>query len=72
MNRLAAISCIMLCGCTQEWDGAPHEYRCDDTQMERVEHDTEWCIKTTEYFPRYCYAAAIMRSCTKLTEDKPL
>ena len=52
----------------EDWRLAPKTYTCTKEQMDKVEHESEWCDNNTTYVQSFCYGSAIIRNCTKMTK----
>jgi hypothetical protein len=61
---------LIISGCDSkiEWRDAPKEYKCTNEQMKKVEKESIWCTKNTDYFKEFCYGSAILRNCEKIVK----
>lgn len=48
------------------WKTAMMEYKCSDSQFNKVFVETDFCKERTRFTGRYCFSAAIIRNCDKL------
>ena len=61
---------VSLLGCntsTIGWDNAPSTHVCTQEQMKKVQEETIFCKKETNYYGEVCYGTAIMRNCNRRT-----
>lgn len=77
MNKLILCFVVLFfIGCEQHempsWDRAPLEYKCTDSEIDRVHKEAKFCDDQTGYYSTYCYGSAIMRNCTKIEEAQKI
>jgi hypothetical protein len=64
---LLLIMVITLVSCEREIDFSNNlkKYVCSKEQMAKVQEESLWCSKNTNYLSTYCYATAMKRNCIK-------
>lgn len=73
MKQFILITCLFLISCSQDgkdWRNATRYYKCTKEQMDRVEHEANWCRTNAGYGKAYCYGSAIIRNCEPNSEIK--
>lgn len=51
------------------WQEAPETHACTSEQLKLVKMELDVC-QTTSFMSSYCYGAALIKHCSKVTQDK--